>query len=55
MGVVRDTGEPVIVQKVRAQFARWAAVSLGCFALNLATGSTAPGSSSPPRAWASGS
>jgi serine/threonine-protein kinase len=42
MGVVRDTGEPVIVQKVRAQFARWAAVSLGCFALNLATGFDTP-------------
>ena len=42
MGVVRDTGEPVIVQKVRAQFARWAAVSLGCFALNLATGIDSP-------------
>ncbi|HEX9895430.1 MAG TPA: protein kinase [Gemmatimonadales bacterium] len=41
-GVVRDTGEPVIVQKVRAQFARWAAVSLGCFALNLATGIESP-------------
>jgi len=42
LGVVRDTGEPVIVQKVRAQFARWAAVSLGCFALNLATGINSP-------------
>jgi serine/threonine-protein kinase len=42
LGVVRDTGEPVIVQKVRAQFARWAAVSLGCFALNLATGIDSP-------------
>ena len=42
LGVVRDTGEPVIVQKVRAQFARWAAVSLGCFALNLATGFDTP-------------
>jgi hypothetical protein len=41
-GVVRDTGEPHIVQKVRAQFARWAAVSLGCFALNLATGIDSP-------------
>lgn len=42
LGVLRDTGEPVIVQKVRAQFARWAAVSLGCFALNLATGIDSP-------------
>jgi len=41
-GIVRDTGEPVIVQKVRAQFARWAAVSLGCFALNVATGIDSP-------------
>jgi serine/threonine-protein kinase len=39
---VRDTGEPAIVQKVRGQFARWAAVSLGCFALNLATGIDSP-------------
>jgi hypothetical protein len=39
---LRDTGEPVIVQKVRAQFAKWAAVSLGCFALNLATGINSP-------------
>ena len=41
-GVLRDTGEPAIVQKVRAQFARWAAVSLGCFALNVATGIDSP-------------
>jgi serine/threonine-protein kinase len=41
-GLLRDTGEPVIVQRVRAQFARWAAVSLGCFALNLATGIDSP-------------
>ncbi|MBS1241732.1 MAG: protein kinase, partial [Gemmatimonadetes bacterium] len=41
-GILRDTGEPAIVQKVRAQFARWAAVSLGCFALNLATGIDSP-------------
>ena len=42
LGAMRDTGEPVIVQKVRAQFAKWAAVSLGCFALNLATGINSP-------------
>jgi hypothetical protein len=42
MGVERDTGEPVIVQQVRAKFARWAAVSLGCFAINLATGIGSP-------------
>ena len=33
-----DTGEPKIVQKVRAQFARWAAVSGGLFLINLGTG-----------------
>ncbi len=30
-----DTGEPKIVQQVRARFASWAAVSLGCFGINL--------------------
>ncbi|TFH66444.1 MAG: hypothetical protein E4G90_03530, partial [Gemmatimonadales bacterium] len=39
---VRDTGEPVIVQRVRAQFARWAAVSSGCFFINVATGLDSP-------------
>ncbi len=39
---VPDTGEPAIVQKTRAQFARWAAVSAGCFMINLATGITSP-------------
>ncbi|HEU4699084.1 MAG TPA: protein kinase [Gemmatimonadales bacterium] len=33
-----DTGEPKIVQKTRAQFAKWAAVTLGCFGINVATG-----------------
>ena len=33
-----DTGEPRIVQKVRGQFASWAAVSLGCLGINVATG-----------------
>jgi eukaryotic-like serine/threonine-protein kinase len=33
-----DTGEPKIVQVVRGQFASWAAVSLGCFGINVATG-----------------
>ena len=37
-----DTGEPKIVQKVRDQFARWAAVTGGCFLLNLATGLDGP-------------
>src|SRR5581483_3215512 len=32
------TGEPAIVLKVRAQFARWAAVSGGLLMINLATG-----------------
>ncbi|HEY8257797.1 MAG TPA: protein kinase [Gemmatimonadales bacterium] len=35
---VPDTGEPRIVQRVRGQFASWAAVSLGCFGINIATG-----------------
>jgi serine/threonine-protein kinase len=34
----RDTGEPRIVQRVRGQFASWAAVSLGCMGINVATG-----------------
>jgi hypothetical protein len=36
--VVPDTGEPRIVQRVRGQFASWAAVSLGCLGINIATG-----------------
>ncbi|MDQ2669705.1 MAG: protein kinase [Gemmatimonadota bacterium] len=39
---VPDTGEPRIVQKVRAQFARWAAVSGGLFMVNAATGLDTP-------------
>jgi hypothetical protein len=39
---LRDTGEPVIVQKVRGQFARWAAVSVGCFFINVVTGLDSP-------------
>jgi hypothetical protein len=35
-----DTGEPPIVQRVRARFAKWAAVTGGCLLLNLATGIT---------------
>ncbi|HEX2249784.1 MAG TPA: 2TM domain-containing protein, partial [Gemmatimonadales bacterium] len=38
----RDTGEPKIVQKVRGQFASWAAVSTGCFGINIATGIEQP-------------
>jgi serine/threonine-protein kinase len=37
---MQDTGEPPLVQRVRAQFAKWAAVTGGCFLLNLATGIT---------------
>ena len=39
---VPDTGEPAIVQKVRGQFARWAATSAGLFLLNIATGLDSP-------------
>jgi serine/threonine-protein kinase len=35
---VPDTGEPKILQKVRGQFASWAAVSAGCMGINVATG-----------------
>ncbi len=40
--VVRDTGEPKIIQKVRGQFASWAAVSAGCAGINIATGIDQP-------------
>jgi hypothetical protein len=40
--LIRDTGEPKIVQQVRGQFASWAAVSLGCFGINVATGLDTP-------------
>src|SRR5439155_17382400 len=40
--IVPDTGEPRIVQKARGQFASWAAVSLGCLGINVATGITHP-------------
>ncbi|MEO8138769.1 MAG: protein kinase [Gemmatimonadota bacterium] len=39
---VPDTGEPLIVQKTRALFAKWAAVSGGLFMINLATGIGSP-------------
>ena len=39
---VPDTGEPKIVQQVRGQFASWAAVSLGCLGINVATGLDTP-------------
>ncbi len=37
-----DTGEPAIIQETRAYFARWAAISGGCFLINVATGLDAP-------------
>ena len=37
-----DTGEPRIVQQVRARFASWAAVSVGCLGINVATGLAMP-------------
>jgi serine/threonine-protein kinase len=40
--VLPDTGEPRIVQQVRGQFASWAAVSLGCMGINIATGLDTP-------------
>jgi hypothetical protein len=39
---VPDTGEPRIIQKVRGQFASWAAVSAGCLGINVATGLDSP-------------
>jgi len=39
---IPDTGEPKIVQKVRDQFARWAAVTGGVLLLNIATGLDSP-------------
>ncbi len=35
---VPDTGEPKIIQRVRGQFASWAAVTGGLFGINVATG-----------------
>jgi hypothetical protein len=40
--VVPDTGEPKIIQKVRGQFASWAAVTAGCAGINIATGIDQP-------------
>jgi serine/threonine-protein kinase len=37
-----NTGEPAIVLKVRAQFAKWAAISGGLFMINVATGIQSP-------------
>ncbi len=40
--VIPDTGEPKIVQKVRAQFATWLAVNGGLFLMNVATTQLSP-------------
>jgi len=40
--IVPDTGEPKIIQRVRGQFASWAAVSAGCAGINIATGIDQP-------------
>ncbi len=37
-----QTGEPEIIVRTRALFARWAATSLGCFGINVATGIDTP-------------
>ncbi len=37
-----QTGEPEVILRARAQFAKWAATSLGCFGINLATGIETP-------------
>jgi serine/threonine protein kinase len=39
---VPDTGEPKIIQRVRGQFASWAAVTAGCMGINVATGMDHP-------------
>jgi serine/threonine protein kinase len=40
--LVADTGEPLIVQKVRNRFATWAATTAGVFMINVATGLDGP-------------
>ena len=40
--LVRDTGEPLVIQQTREKFAKWAAISLGLFALNAWTGLSSP-------------
>jgi serine/threonine protein kinase len=40
--LVRDTGEPAVIQETRAKFTRWATVTLGCFLLNTYTNLTSP-------------
>ena len=40
--LVRDTGEPMIIQQTREKFAKWAAVTAGLFFVNLYTGLSSP-------------
>lgn len=40
--LVRDTGEPMVIQQTRDKFVRWAAVTGGLFAINIATGLGSP-------------
>jgi hypothetical protein len=40
--LVRDTGEPMIIQQTREKFVRWAAISVGCIALNAVAGFGTP-------------
>lgn len=49
--LVRDTGEPKIVQQMRAQFAAWASVNGGLFLLNVATGMDSPWFVFPAGIW----
>jgi len=49
--LVRDTGEPKIVQRMRAQFAAWASVNGGLFLLNVATGLDGPWFIFPAGIW----
>jgi hypothetical protein len=37
-----QTGEPEVILRARARFAKWAATSLGCFGINVATGIETP-------------
>ena len=40
--LVRDTGEPMIIQQTRASFVRWAATTIALFGVNLFTGISSP-------------
>ncbi|MFI5234170.1 MAG: serine/threonine-protein kinase [Gemmatimonadales bacterium] len=41
-GLIRDTGEPEIVQRVRQKFAKWASLTGGLLLINIATGINHP-------------